>query len=482
MKKILYVLAIAMTLFSCAKEEIKPIEEKEDIIFTASISEGNETKTTIKYNTEGDKGKVLWVKGDIISIKDNAGTIVKYKATTENPSATSKFEKAEGETKSLGVGPYSATYRDLNNQVYNATYPASNCPMEASNTTSATDTNLKFKNNCAVVRITVNPNAVLKAIIVNGYTLHVNAEAAISSSTTFYVAVEATGVNSPLNMTFVDDKFKQCVKKSKSDKTFDLSANKIQPVSLSGTLSYTGWPTLTGKFKVSSSTYVSFAKGNICCDATNLDSPIWGMEVNQYGGITSSEKYDDAYQKHICHFYADPDGGYKKDRTTMTDNTYNWGTIFGDNWCTLTSGEYQYLISKNPWIKCVVNNVRGLLLFPLNYSWPEQLGSIPTLNQEFYSGWNYCTNTYNTTEFNYLENAGFVFLPCSGIRYNSDGSPKYGIKNPNTTGYYFPSNNVKPSSYASFFDLSFTSSSTSAGAGHGSGYAMAVRLVKYTTL
>ena len=108
-----------------------------------------------------------------------------------------------------------------------------------------------------------------------------------------------------------------------------------------------------------------------------------------------------------------------------------------------TDGEWEYLINtritstinntKNArYTRATVNNVVGLILFPDVYSQPSNVPN-PTIAA---SGWT--TNIYNVTDWEAMESAGAVFLPCVGYRsVNASNSTSYS----SNFGYYWSSTN-----------------------------------------
>ena len=118
---------------SCQKEDIEPAGTGYDLVFTATI-DNSATKTTI--NTDGNdaanRGKVSWEDDDVITITDAANTSVKYEVSSiDATTGKATFTKKEGETGTLGAGPYTAIYGSgpLTAQTYSA--DVTDLPMEA---------------------------------------------------------------------------------------------------------------------------------------------------------------------------------------------------------------------------------------------------------------------------------------------------------------------------------------------------------------
>lgn len=129
--------------------------------------------------------------------------------------------------------------------------------------------------------------------------------------------------------------------------------------------------------------------------------------------------------------------------TNMTDKNlvgtsvnYDWGVYNavsnGGNkagmWRTLTSREWDYLLNNRTnaqylWSIGYVNEVRGLIILPDNFSKPASISWTPKAYGT--------TNTYTTEEWETLQAVGAVFLPAAGQRPNKRGTK--------TNGYYWSS-------------------------------------------
>lgn len=95
---------------------------------------------------------------------------------------------------------------------------------------------------------------------------------------------------------------------------------------------------------------------------------------------------------------------------------YNGGNV-ENQWRTLTRDEWVYVIdiqnssSGIRYAKALVNSVKGVLLFPDNWS-----SSIYDINSINVSDADFTTNTLDTANMNYLEGFGAIFLPVAGLR------------------------------------------------------------------
>lgn len=147
--------------------------------------------------------------------------------------------------------------------------------------------------------------------------------------------------------------------------------------------------------------------------------------------------------------------GYGYGPTDGTDYTYSltgtyaysdWGIYNaisngGDLpglWRTLSKDEWEYVIAtRNASTVNGVQNARyalvqidrvyGMLLFPDTFVWPTAAGSAPTTINSCISTytWNDASN-YTLEQFSALEQAGAVFLPKTGHRWETSVTPTFG--------------------------------------------------------
>jgi hypothetical protein len=191
-------------------------------------------------------------------------------------------------------------------------------------------------------------------------------------------------------------------------------------------------------------------------------------EVNKYG-ITSSTTVDaeDGYGKNS-------DEALKADWGTLAIS--NGGNATNSGWRTLTIEEWGWLIGSSypsppaPGTQCrtssAVNGVanarfakayldtnsdgngdiHGVILFPDNYSHPDDVADPTGINKDDNTSWD--ANTYNAADWGKMEAAGCVFLPAVGYRnvttvYTT--STYYWSSSPNTSNahaaFYFFFNN-----------------------------------------
>ena len=279
--------------------------------------------------------------------------------------------------------------------------------------------------------------------------------------------------------------------------------------------------TVPGLFSVSATKMVRFSKGNLQYQGS---TQTWRFAENQYnfvGGVNESgfdpdhQQYGNVFEGEVqCKnelIAPDYSGwidlfgwGTKNNPTTYdVDGTYSWnewgenaisngGNTENSGWCTLTVGEWTWLVGStmgsDPGTNCrissTVNNtanarytnailninstssVNGIILFPDDYTagTPEGITWGP-INEK--SNWGTsCTISGWAT----LEAAGCVFLPASGYRKGIS------VGYANSRGMYWSSSNTgSGAGYAWYFDFNKDSVNPQNYGGQGEG--RSVRLV-----
>ena len=174
---------------------------------------------------------------------------------------------------------------------------------------------------------------------------------------------------------------------------------------------------------------VAFSSGNLQYQPSSKTAR---FAPNQYDVIGSAnEAVSDTYTGWIDLFewgkgdnlaYCYPNATSGNYHQTFTE----WGTNIpssGNAWRTLSKDEWEYLFSKRPQATSLrgfacVNNVNGYILLPDNFAKPSEI--IFDVNAKSYT-----VNTYTAAQWVILQDAGAVFLPCTGYRtYNpSDFTP-----------------------------------------------------------
>ena len=226
---------------------------------------------------------------------------------------------------------------------------------------------------------------------------------------------------------------------------------------------------INGLFSVNASQQVYFSQGNLQYRASNNT---WRFAENQYDFIGHDNcNISQSYSEWIDLFgwgtsgYSHGAIAYQPWSTSIVDSHYNaygistanlfdqtgqadWGYNAISNggnqtqqWRTLTKEEWQYIFNNRSttsgirYAKAVVNNVKGIILLPDDWN-----SSTYALNSTNSITANYSTNQISASDWmNILQNAGAVFLPSAGSRYDLTVS---GFSKPNETNanaYYWSS-------------------------------------------
>lgn len=167
------------------------------------------------------------------------------------------------------------------------------------------------------------------------------------------------------------------------------------------------------------------------------------FDLMAYGTSTYDSKFPHVYSADYDDLYNGNLAGTNYDwgRYIKTNPGIYYGTnlVTSENWRTLTSAEWNYLISRPG--KCglgTVAGVHGLILLPdygeggspwsLSSALPS--GSTVTFTANT-SSWN--ANVYQAQEWDQLEMAGAIFLPAAGYRENNI------VESVGSIGYYWSS-------------------------------------------
>ena len=156
----------------------------------------------------------------------------------------------------------------------------------------------------------------------------------------------------------------------------------------------------------------------------NVDRDLfgWGTSGFNHGAVcyqpwSTSKKHSDyfVYGNSSYNLY---------DQTGMADWGYNaisnGGNTENSGWRTLTYDEWRYVFyfrstpSGKRYAKAKVNNVNGVILLPDGWS-----TSVYSLNNTNSSNASYTSNVISVTQWPALEQAGAVFLPAAGERFEA---------------------------------------------------------------
>lgn len=233
---------------------------------------------------------------------------------------------------------------------------------------------------------------------------------------------------------------------------------------------------IDAEFSVSAGTKVKFAKGNLQYWGTGTSgtlTPKWRFADNQYdclgnasntGNVshtdypvnTTSDNakaardyfgwgtsgYNSRYPyltRHEDSYYANSGSS-----TPIAETDYDWGVYNKSkidnapekNWRTLTKTEWEYLLSRKITISgsskrlagyATVNDIKGIIVLPDNWD-----GSAGSFN---YGSSSFSDNSYTSSNWTKMENAGCLFLPAAGYRDQS------GVNHFNTHVYYWSATN-----------------------------------------
>ncbi len=195
---------------------------------------------------------------------------------------------------------------------------------------------------------------------------------------------------------------------------------------------------LPGKFSVSATKQVSFSMGNLQYQAS---TKTWRFAENQYDVIGVNNKNisstysgwidlfgwgTSGYNGKYPYMTSTNDSDYGDGYNDISGTNYDWGVHNAISngggkagmWRTLTANEWYYIFNirtnaENLRGQATVNGQTGNLLLPDGWSAPSGL--------TFTAG-DFTTNSYSAPEWNKMEAAGAVFLPCAGYRYGTDVS------------------------------------------------------------
>ena len=134
----------------------------------------------------------------------------------------------------------------------------------------------------------------------------------------------------------------------------------------------------------------------------------------------------------------------------------NGGNAENSGWRTLTIDEWTYLFETRAastihstsqdyenarFVKAVVNDIKGVILFPDTYTHPDGVTAPILVNMKSHD---YTNNNYSLDDWNKMESAGCVFLPAAGT-----GNKHYSsVDNAGKAGYYWCGGTSRSSSSA----------------------------------
>ncbi len=190
---------------------------------------------------------------------------------------------------------------------------------------------------------------------------------------------------------------------------------------------------LSGKFTINpQGDQVVFSQGNLQYKAS---TDTWRFAKNQYDTIGSRNANISAVYTGWIDLFGWGSGN-DPIKTTTNESAYNpfyeWGANpisnggnVANQWRTLTFSEWAYVLNTRPNCtnlcgKATVNNVRGYVLLPDDWTLPSGLSFTP-------SAADWTTNTYYADEWQEMEDAGAVMLVANGFRYGATDVGSFGV-------------------------------------------------------
>ena len=218
---------------------------------------------------------------------------------------------------------------------------------------------------------------------------------------------------------------------------------------------------LSGAFTINGDgDQINFSKGNLQYVGS------WQFAENQWN-IIGNDQADDNRDL----FGWGTGDAPNKVSTTLADYAeyHEWGTNIGDGWYTLSRDEWTYLFqtrtnAANLYAPAKVNGVNGFVILPDEFTLPSGLSFTTGVT-------NYGTNFYANAAWRAMENAGAVFLPVDGYRYQGTS-----IKWVGQSGFYWSS--TVASEGASAWSWLISASDGARRDYYNLHYGMCVRLVK----
>lgn len=207
------------------------------------------------------------------------------------------------------------------------------------------------------------------------------------------------------------------------------------------TSSFTTEANASYAFSVGPNKQICFSSGNLQCQPS---TQTWRFAANQYDVIGSDNSNCSMdYSGWIDLFGWSTSSTYYGICTSDNALNYNgdfvdWGNEMGEEWFTLTDDEFAYMTyerlnADQLYGAACVNGVNGCVVLPDSWTLPEGVtftpgGAIGSGNDSFAQA-----NNYTVEQWQIMESAGAVFLPCPGTRLGTDVSDvQYG-------GFYWSS-------------------------------------------
>jgi hypothetical protein len=228
-------------------------------------------------------------------------------------------------------------------------------------------------------------------------------------------------------------------------------------------------------FSVSGSKTVRFSPGNLqAVFASAGNSFTWQFAENQWdyvGKAAANTKINgngsvSAAGTVDLFGWSTPNTTYGINNKNISDfddvsgDFVDWGSnsgliaALGSGWRTLTRDEWTYLFNARIgycYCKATVNGVRGLVIFPDDYSHPSGV-TAPDPASVNTPDAGYGSNSWSETDWTAMEAAGCVFLPAAGYREDTL------VYDPGNIGTYWSSTPVDSGSVSEVYFLVFDDS------------------------
>jgi len=451
MKKYITIAVVILGLASCTKENVPTDNNEQSLVFTASIEQpvnDDQSKTIISSTT----GKVYWQINDEITIKDASNNEAIYYVNYIDNNGVATFLKKAGADLAIN-STYKATYKDsldIRQQWYKERCNGANCPMVANTSVVkpgfSSVNHFVFHNVYGVVNISATASDIC-AIKVGDYTLNFWSPVDMEAGKNYYM-IAVPGGKEFQKVTFVKEDGRAIVSNFTTSK-ISVQKNHVLDVKLTNAkyaddAQYTSFEPLClpGLFTIDGGK-IRFSRGSLWSKAGKFY-----LETEQYNfrtvagsqagvstlaattgtGETGLFAYSDIYPSGSSAF----PGWRAMDMSTTAKNEWKYLNTSDNRKTNLnmnqkTNIKYAGVMIGNSF-DYETSGIKGILLFPDNFFCPKgvdlpALGVIGVIN----TGGNWFTDTYryhrySPADFDALEKAGCVFIPCAGYSENTAAS------------------------------------------------------------
>ena len=194
-------------------------------------------------------------------------------------------------------------------------------------------------------------------------------------------------------------------------------------------ITFDGEESIVGEFTVAYNKKVAFSPGNLQYITT---SNTWLFAANQYDYIGARNMVGQVFADTIDLFAWSTDtdsstawGVTLVDNNDLfTGNFVDWGNAMddGNTWRTLTSAEWEYLRASRSNAKQLIGvgsieGSHGLIILPDNWVCPDGITFKSGYSEKEYSSIAFEEyQSFTAEQWDLMQRAGAVFLPCSGFR------------------------------------------------------------------